>query len=120
MLERLKTDLDGRVPVSVHTASTLFRQGTEVQALQRGNLEMSTMTTFEVAQQVPELGFMNRGYVFGDFCNGTIWSMPASGGRFTRLDLPAVQQLSSFGVDTGGELYAVSLTGTVFKFVRGS
>ena len=46
--------------------------------------------------------------------------MPASVGGFTRLDVPAVQQLSSFGVDTGGELYAVSLTGTVFEFVRES
>jgi glucose/arabinose dehydrogenase len=74
-------------------------------------------------------GFVYRGrdlpqlrgrYVFGDFCSGTIWSMPASGGRFARLDVPAVPQLSSFGVDTSGELYAVSLTGLVLKFVRGS
>ena len=36
-------------------------------ALQRGNLEMSTMTTFEVAQQIPELGFLNRGYLFRDY-----------------------------------------------------
>ena len=61
LLERLRTDLEGQLAVTVHPASTLFRQGTEVQALQRGNLEMSTMTTFEVAQQVPELGFLNRG-----------------------------------------------------------
>ena len=56
-------------------------------------------------------------YVFGDFCSGAIWSMPASGGRFTRLGVPAVEQLSSFGVDTSGELYAVSLAGAVLKFV---
>ena len=42
------------VKVDVHPASTLFRQGTEVPALQRGNLEMSTMTTFEVAQQIAD------------------------------------------------------------------
>jgi tripartite ATP-independent transporter DctP family solute receptor len=68
-LDALKADLDGAnagLNVSVHTASTLFKQGTEVQALQRGNLEMSTMTTFEVAQQVAELGFFNRGYLFKD------------------------------------------------------
>ena len=74
-------------------------------------------------------GFVYRGhdlpqlrgrYVFGDFCSGTIWSMPASGGRFTRLDVPTVEQLSSFGVDTSGELYAVSLAGTVLKFVAES
>ncbi len=52
--------------VSVHPASTLFKQGTEVPALQRGTLEMSTMTTFEVAQQIPEFGFLNRAYLFRD------------------------------------------------------
>ena len=71
-------------------------------------------------------GFVYRGhdlpqlrgrYVFGDFCSGTIWSMRASGGGFTRLGVPAVEELSSFGVDTSGELYAVSLAGTVLKFV---
>ena len=55
------------VKVESYPASTLFKQGTEVPALQRGNLEMSTMTTFEVAQQIPELGFLNRGYLFRDY-----------------------------------------------------
>jgi tripartite ATP-independent transporter DctP family solute receptor len=53
--------------VEVHPASTLFRQGTEVPALQRGNLEMSTVTTFEVAQQVAEYGLFNRAYLFRDY-----------------------------------------------------
>ncbi len=48
-------------------ASALFRQGTEVPALQRGNLEMSTMNTFEVAQQLPEYGLFNRAYLFRDY-----------------------------------------------------
>jgi len=68
--EQLKADLDHAavgVTASVHPASTLFKQGTEVPALQRGNLEMSTMTTFEVAQQIPELGFLNRAYLFRDY-----------------------------------------------------
>ncbi len=55
--------------VSVHPASTLFKQGTEVPALQRGTLEMSTMTTFEAAQQIPELGFLNRAYLFRDYAH---------------------------------------------------
>ena len=55
------------VRVDTYPASTLFRQGTEVQALQRGNLEMSTMTTFEVAQQLPDYGFFNRAYLFRDY-----------------------------------------------------
>ena len=39
----------GQFNIQIHSASSLFRQGTEVPAMQRGNLEMSTMTTFEVA-----------------------------------------------------------------------
>jgi tripartite ATP-independent transporter DctP family solute receptor len=69
-LEQLKSDIDRAsvgLNVSVHPASTLFKQGTEVPALQRGNLEMSTMTSFEVAQQVPELGYFNRAYLLRDY-----------------------------------------------------
>src|SRR6266567_4241340 len=57
------------VKVETYPASTLFKQGTEVPALQRGNLEMSTMTTFEVAQQMPEYGLFNRAYLFRDYAH---------------------------------------------------
>ncbi len=36
-------------------------------ALQRGNVEMSTMNTFEVDQQIPELGAYSAGYGFRDW-----------------------------------------------------
>jgi tripartite ATP-independent transporter DctP family solute receptor len=55
--------------VTVHPGSTLFRQGTEIPALQRGNLEMSTGTTFEVAGQMPQYGFLNRGYFIRDYAD---------------------------------------------------
>ena len=69
-LNQVKADVDKAavgLDVSVHPASTLFKQGTEVPAIQRGNLEMSTMTTFEVAQQIPQLGYFNRAYLFADY-----------------------------------------------------
>src|SRR5262245_53836810 len=69
-IETFKAEVENAkvgVKVESYPASTLFKQGTEVPALQRGNLEMSTMTTFEVAQQMPELGFLNRGYLFRDY-----------------------------------------------------
>jgi len=68
--EAFKASAEGAgagLKVSVHAASSLFKQGTEVPALQRGTLEMSTMTTFEVAQQIPEFGFLNRAYLFRDY-----------------------------------------------------
>jgi tripartite ATP-independent transporter DctP family solute receptor len=69
-LDQMKAEVDGKnvgLTVETYPAGTLFKQGTEVPALQRGTLEMSTMTTFEVAQQMPEYGFFNRGYLFRDY-----------------------------------------------------
>ena len=70
-LERFKEEVDKAAPnqfdVRLHPGSSLFRQGTEVAAIQRGNLEMSTMTTFEVAQQIAEWGFLNRAFLFRDW-----------------------------------------------------
>ena len=69
-LAQFKRELEAAAPefdVQIYPGSQLFRQGTEVPAMQRGNLEMSTMTTFEVAQQIPEFGFFNRAYLFRDY-----------------------------------------------------
>jgi TRAP-type C4-dicarboxylate transport system substrate-binding protein len=69
-IQQFKAELEAAAPefdVQVYPGSQLFRQGTEVPALQRGNLEMSTMTTFEIAQQIPEFGFFNRAYLFRDY-----------------------------------------------------
>ena len=70
-LDQLKAEVDQAavgLNVSVHSASTLFKQGTEVPALQRGNLEMSTMTTFEVAQQIPDLKVKRNPRFLADRC----------------------------------------------------
>jgi tripartite ATP-independent transporter DctP family solute receptor len=87
-LERFQEELEksapGQFEIRLHPASSLFRQGTEVPAIQRGNLEMSTMTTFEVAQQIPEWGFFNRAYLFRDWDHVTkVFSGPL-GERFRR------------------------------------
>ena len=58
-------------------------------------------------------------YVFGDFTSGHVWAMKGPGG--TRVPLPgadgATTHISSFGQDAAGELYVVSLDGSVFKVV---
>ena len=69
-MEIFKADIEKAsvgIKVELYPASKLFRQGTEVPAIQRGNLEMSTMNTFEVSQQIPGFGFLNRAYLFTDY-----------------------------------------------------
>lgn len=63
---RMESKFPGAVKVSVHAASALFRQGTEIPALQRGNLEMSTPVTFEIEAQMPEYGVFGAAYLFRD------------------------------------------------------
>jgi glucose/arabinose dehydrogenase len=59
-------------------------------------------------------------YFFGDFCSGTIWSLRVQHGRATglRKESAHIGQLSSFGEDAAGELYAVSLgSGRVYRLL---
>lgn len=87
-MQQFKAELEKAAPefdVQLHYASSLFRQGTEVPAMQRGNLEMSTMTTFEVAQQVPELGFFNRAYLFRDYAHANKALLGPVGKRYGDL-----------------------------------
>lgn len=64
--EKMEAAYPGEVSMSVHPASSLFRQGTELSALQRGNLEMASPVTFEIEAQLPEYGVFSAGYVFRD------------------------------------------------------
>jgi 6-phosphogluconolactonase (cycloisomerase 2 family) len=52
-----------------------------------------------------------------NFGSGTIWSLRVSGGeaRDERKEPITVEALSSFGEDARGELYAVSLSGTIYR-----
>ena len=58
-------------------------------------------------------------YVFGDFCDGSIWSFKAGpkgrSGPVTRVP-STLTSLSSFGVDGTGRLYAVSLDGGLYRY----
>jgi glucose/arabinose dehydrogenase len=68
---------------------------------------------------IPEL---SGAYLFGDFCLGRIEAIRLEDGRVTEhRDLgPVVPNLSSFGEDARGELYVMSLSGTLSRIVPGS
>ena len=73
-------------------------------------------------------GFVYRGsaipalrgrYLYGDYCSATVWSLRIEDGRATEVRREAfrIPELSSFGEDAAGELYATSLGGRVYKLV---
>ena len=74
-------------------------------------------------------GFVYRGsavpsargrYFFGDFCSGTIWSLVVDNGDATdvRREAFRIGNLSSFGEDARGELYATTLSGSVYRLTN--
>ena len=62
-------------------------------------------------------------YVYGDYCSGDLYSFAppttdggaATGNSLLGLNVP---ELSSFGVDGAGHVYAASLAGTVYRLVQ--
>jgi glucose/arabinose dehydrogenase len=56
-------------------------------------------------------------YFFGDYCSGTVWSMRIVDGQATgvRREPFNVSSLSSFGEGARGELYLVSLEGSIYR-----
>jgi glucose/arabinose dehydrogenase len=67
----------------------------------------------------PHLPALRGRYVFGDFCKGRILSARLSAGRARSVrNTPLkVDSLSSFGEDARGRVYAVSLSGSVYRLV---
>lgn len=63
---RMEARFPGQVKVSVHAASALFRQGTELPAMQRGNLEMASPVLPELDVQLPQWGALGAAYLFRD------------------------------------------------------
>ncbi len=57
-------------------------------------------------------------YLYADFCSGRIWKIPAAGGhpRLTNMSFHT-SNIASFGQGSRGELYVVSLGGTISKIV---
>jgi TRAP-type transport system periplasmic protein len=69
-LELFKKELDAAVPgqfdVQIHYNGTLFAQGTEIEAMQRGNLEVGMVSPQDIATLIPEYSIFTTGYLMRD------------------------------------------------------
>jgi tripartite ATP-independent transporter DctP family solute receptor len=64
--EVLDKSAPGEFDVQINLNATLFKQGTEPAAMARGNLELSSISAFDIAKQVPEFSIFTAGYVIRD------------------------------------------------------
>jgi tripartite ATP-independent transporter DctP family solute receptor len=69
-LEVFKKELDAALPgqfdVQIFYNGTLFAQGTEIEAMQRGNLEVGMVSPQDIANLIPEYSIFTAGYLIRD------------------------------------------------------
>lgn len=73
------------VTVEPHYGSTLFKQGAEVVALQRDNLELAHISPFDVSKQIPEWSLLTMAYLFRDTKHVTDFFNSPTGAGWTKL-----------------------------------
>jgi TRAP-type C4-dicarboxylate transport system substrate-binding protein len=66
MIRMLARDIEADFKLEPFYNGTLFKQGTELVALQRGNLEMANLAPQDISKQVPAWSLMTSAYLFRD------------------------------------------------------
>lgn len=66
MIEMLAKDLEKDFKVEPFYNGTLFKQGTELVALQRDNLELGNIAPQDISKQIPAWSLLTAAYVFRD------------------------------------------------------
>ena len=66
MMKMFAKDIEPDFKLEAHLNSTLFRQGTELVALQRDNLEMGNIAPQDISKQVPAWSLLTSAYLFRD------------------------------------------------------
>lgn len=66
MMRRFAEGIGPELVLEPYYGGNLFKQGTELVALRRGNLEMGNIAPQDIANQVPEFSILTSAYVFRD------------------------------------------------------
>ena len=66
MIRMFAKDIEGDFKVEPYYAGTLFKQGTELVALQRDNLEMGNIAPQDISKQIPAWSILTSAYLFRD------------------------------------------------------
>lgn len=64
--DSLEKSAPGEFDVQISLNAALFKQGAEPAAMARGNLELSTVSAFDIAKLVPEFSVFTAGYMVRD------------------------------------------------------
>lgn len=61
------TAMAGEIDIEPYWSNTLFKQGTELVALQRDNLELCNLAPADISKQIPAWSLLTSAYLFRDY-----------------------------------------------------
>ena len=64
--DTLEKSAPGEFDVQINLNASLFKQGAEPAAMARGNLELTSISAFDIAKLVPEFSIFTAGYIVRD------------------------------------------------------
>ena len=81
MMQKFAEAIGDEFTFEPYYGGTLFKQGTELVALQRGNLEMGNIAPQDISNQVPAWSILTSAYLFRDADHLKKPSSPATSAR---------------------------------------
>jgi TRAP-type transport system periplasmic protein len=81
----LAKEVEADATIEPHFGGTLFKQGTELVALQRDNLEIGNVAPQDISKQVPAWSLLTSAYLFRDATHINAFFASAPGAEMKRL-----------------------------------
>ena len=85
MIKMFAEDVGGSFVVQPFYGGTLFKQGTELVALQRGNLQMGNIAPQDISKQIPAWSVLSSAYLFRDAQHLTAFFASDVGMEFKKM-----------------------------------
>jgi TRAP-type C4-dicarboxylate transport system substrate-binding protein len=85
MIKQFAEAVAGDFTVEPYYGGTLFKQGTELVALQRGNLQMGNIAPQDISNQIPAWSVLTSGYLFRDAAHLRAFFDSEAGAEFKKM-----------------------------------
>jgi tripartite ATP-independent transporter DctP family solute receptor len=85
MTKMLAEDISGSFKLEPFYGGNLFKQGTELVAIQRGNLQMGNIAPQDISNQIPEWSVLTSAYLFRDAQHVTKFFQSETGAEFKKM-----------------------------------
>ena len=85
MTKKFAEAISGDFKLEPYYGGNLFKQGTELVAIQRGNLQMGNIAPQDISKQIPEWSVLTSAYLFRDAAHVTNFFKSETGAEFKKM-----------------------------------